>query len=217
MTNELQFFDAAKAALAKAVKVDEVKKIHDMAAAKEAAAKIAKDKSLEADAVEIRMRAERRLGELMEQQKKSFGLNKGGGDQRSKHRDSKKPGGNANATLAEAGIDKNLANRARKARNPSDEEFEATISAAKERVTTLPIKPEVANKESKPEKVVMIGSAVDQCVDKVRATIEDTLRRLKRGKAKDEKLLALFAALKELIEELKPKTLPTAEPSAQIR
>jgi hypothetical protein len=37
------------------------------------------DKNLEADANEIRMRAERRLGELMDEQKETFGLNKGGG------------------------------------------------------------------------------------------------------------------------------------------
>src|SRR6516225_5270577 len=112
MGNNLQFYNAAKAALAKAVKVDEVTKIHGKAAAMKAAAKVAKDKSLEADAAEIRIRAERRLGELMAEQKKTVGFNKGGGDKKSKHRDSKKPG-DAKPTLAEAGIDKTMAHRAR--------------------------------------------------------------------------------------------------------
>jgi hypothetical protein len=136
---ELQFYDAAKAALSKAVKVDEVKQIHDKAAAYKAAAKIAKDKTLEADAAEIRMRAERRLGELMDQQKKTVGLNKGGGDKRSKHRDSKKPG-DAKPTLAEAGIGKNLAQRARTAAKPSDQEFEQKVAADKEQIKSPPLK-----------------------------------------------------------------------------
>jgi hypothetical protein len=82
MTNELQFYDAAKAALAKAKQVDEVKKIHDKAAAYKAAAKVAQDKTLEVDAAEIRMRAERRLDELMKDQKATVGLNKGGREAR---------------------------------------------------------------------------------------------------------------------------------------
>src|SRR5438067_3244317 len=83
MTNELQFYNEAKAALAKAVRVDEVQKIHNKAAAMKAAAKVANDTKLEADALEIRERAERRLGQLMEEQKKTVGLNKGG---KSEHR-----------------------------------------------------------------------------------------------------------------------------------
>jgi hypothetical protein len=42
-----------------------------------AAARIAKDKQLEIDASEIRMRAERRLGEMLVEQKQGEGLNKG--------------------------------------------------------------------------------------------------------------------------------------------
>jgi hypothetical protein len=134
MSNELQFYNEAKAALAKAKQVDEVKQIHDKAAAIKAATKVAKDKDLEADAHEIRVRAERRLGELMEQQKQTEGFNKSGGDQRSDHRDSAKPGGNAKPTLAEAGINKNLAHRARAAAKPSDQEFEQKVTAEKEQI-----------------------------------------------------------------------------------
>jgi hypothetical protein len=52
-------------------------------------------------------RAERRLGEMMAAQKETVGLNKGGGDQRSDHRVSKKP--SDKPTLADA--DKNFAKR----------------------------------------------------------------------------------------------------------
>jgi len=146
MTTELQFYDAAKAALAKAVKVDEVKKIHDKAAAVKAAARIAMDKTLEADAAEIRMRAERRLGQLMEQQKQTVGFNKGG---KSEHRNrvKTKPG---KVTLTEAGIDKNLAQQARTAAKPSDQEFESKVAAEKEYITAP--KPVTVSEKPKPKK-----------------------------------------------------------------
>jgi N6-adenosine-specific RNA methylase IME4 len=61
-------YDAACQALAEAKRVDEAKDIRDMAIAVQAYARQAQNKDLEADAVEIRMRATRRLGQLMEQQ-----------------------------------------------------------------------------------------------------------------------------------------------------
>jgi hypothetical protein len=52
--------------LEKAVKMDEVKTIRDKAVAMEVYAYQAKDKELVGYAIEVRERAERRLGELME-------------------------------------------------------------------------------------------------------------------------------------------------------
>jgi hypothetical protein len=104
-------YDAACRALAEAKAVDEVKSIRATAEAMRAYAKQADNRQMELDAAEIRIRAERRLGELMAAQGETVGKAIGArepGTARGTTRVENKP-----ASLAEAGIDKNLAHRAR--------------------------------------------------------------------------------------------------------
>ncbi len=78
MTVLLAKYEAARRALAEAVAVDEVKAIHDHAEALRHAARIAGDKQLEIQAAQIRFRAQRRFGELMEAQHAAGKVARGG-------------------------------------------------------------------------------------------------------------------------------------------
>lgn len=126
MTTELARYDAACQAVAAAKSVDEVQEIRAQADAMRAYGKQAKNRQLEIDAAEIRIRAERRLGELMEAQKGAVGVARGArepGTQRGATRVESKP-----ASLTEAGIDKNLAHRARTYAAVPKEQFEHLLS-----------------------------------------------------------------------------------------
>jgi N6-adenosine-specific RNA methylase IME4 len=121
-------YDSACRALAEARSVDEVKHIRDTAIAMAAYAKQAKNRELEADAVEIRMRATRKLDQLRQAQKATVGLAKGGKPYQ------RKPTGLADspvATLAQQGIDKTLAHQARVLGRLSEPDFERKVADAR--------------------------------------------------------------------------------------
>jgi N6-adenosine-specific RNA methylase IME4 len=119
-------YDAACRAVAECKTVDEAKDYRDMAVAMAVYARQARNKDLEADAVEIRMRATRRLDQLRRAQKATVGLAK---NQYAGLSENPAP------TLASQGIDKNLADQARKLGALSDQRFETAVTDARERVT----------------------------------------------------------------------------------
>jgi len=112
--------------------VDEVKDIRDKAVAMAAYARQAKNRDLEADAVEIRMRATRRLDQLRQVQKETVGLNQGAVPGKTGLRSN--PVLDPRPTLASQGIDKNLAHQARLLGALSDEKFEAVVADARDKV-----------------------------------------------------------------------------------
>jgi hypothetical protein len=127
---ELVKYDAACRALAEARSADEVKHVRDIAMAIRLCAKQAKNKDLEADAFELRSRAEKRLGDMIKAQKETIGLNKGtagqgrpalGGSSDEPPKKDDRP------TLAEAGIPKSLSSKAQKLSNIPLVKFEQMI------------------------------------------------------------------------------------------
>jgi phage N-6-adenine-methyltransferase len=129
MNTELVKYDAACTALAEARTTDEVKLIRDKAEAMRAYARQAKNKRMEVDAAEIRLRAERRLGELIKLQKETVGLAQG-------KRTDLVPEAHhvGKPTLADAGIDKKLSSRAQKLAAVPDDKFEETLGEWRERI-----------------------------------------------------------------------------------
>jgi len=113
----------ARRAIAAAARYDEVKKIRDQSIAMGVYAFQCKDRELVVFATEMRKRAERRLGELMENLRKAGQLAEGTRGSKVKGaRVSKKP------TLASQGIEKSLADRARKAAAMPEEKFEQSVA-----------------------------------------------------------------------------------------
>lgn len=133
-SNGLVRYESACRALAAAKDADEVQHIRNAADAMRAAARIAKNKQLETDAAEIRIRAERRLGELIKAQKESVGLNQGAKAGKTGHKGV--PVLDDRPTLAAAGIDKNLSSRAQKLAAVPSQEFEQEIVEWRERVSS---------------------------------------------------------------------------------
>ena len=127
--NILVKYDAACKALAIAKTADEAKDIHDKADAMRIYARQAKNRGLEVDAAEIRIRAERRLGELIKLQKNTVGLNVGG---RPKTGAAEVPV--FQPTLADVGIDKKMSSRAQKLAAVPEQRFEGMLGGWRERV-----------------------------------------------------------------------------------
>jgi N6-adenosine-specific RNA methylase IME4 len=124
-------YDAACRALAEAKSVDDVKDIRDRSEAMRAYAKQAKNKQLEVDAAEIRIRAERRLGEMIAGQRVTVGLSEGG---RPKKTPSVEEVVFSRPVLAEAGIDHKLSARAQKMAAVPEAEFESMVGEWRDRV-----------------------------------------------------------------------------------
>lgn len=117
-------YEAARTALAEAHRVDEVKDLRDKAEAMAAYARQARDTELVQYATEIKVRAERRCGELLRDSAENGERNTGG-----------KPSNDTTVTvLADLGITRDQSSRYQKLAAMPDEQFEVAIATAKENV-----------------------------------------------------------------------------------
>lgn len=119
-------YDAARRALAEAKSVDEVISIRNEMEHVKLYGKQVKDRTLIAEASEIQVRAERRLGEILLEAEKT-GLIRPG-------RPRKNPTETEGFTLKEAGIDHKTSAKAQKTASISERAFEAMVTQMRERI-----------------------------------------------------------------------------------
>jgi N6-adenosine-specific RNA methylase IME4 len=115
-------YDAAKRALSEAHRVDEVKEIRNKALAMQEYARQAKDGQMIEWATDIRMRAERRAGQLLIEMRESGQRASGGGDLRKE---------SPPATLSEIGVTNTQSSRWQKLAALDDQAFEQRAKVAK--------------------------------------------------------------------------------------
>lgn len=124
MTAQLIRYEQARTALAEAHRVDEVKDIRDKAEAMAAYARQAKDSELIQYATEIKVRAERRCGELLATTEKNRGA-QGIGKSAVERSDSTPP------TLSEMGLTRDESSRYQQLAAMPAEHFETAVATAK--------------------------------------------------------------------------------------
>lgn len=143
MTESLSLirYEAARAALAEAVSVDEVQEVRGAARQIKAYARIAKDKRLMADAASLQMRAERKLGVLIRSAMETgqLGIGRpaksnviGTPDPDQENGSSEEPF--TRTTLSEAGIDKKLSMKAQTWARMGDDEFDAKLAEVRDKI-----------------------------------------------------------------------------------
>ena len=119
-------YEAARSALAEANSIDEVKNIRDKAEAMAAYARQAKDTAMVEWATEIKVRAERRCGEML---KKS--AENGERATRQIHRGSMSHDTTCPPTLTDLGITRDESSRYQKLADLPEKHFETAIAVAK--------------------------------------------------------------------------------------
>ena len=125
MPVDLTHYDAACRELEEAVAVDEVKGILDKTVAIEAYARQVKDHGLEIKAAKIRVRAERRIGQLTAEMRREGLLHRGRHEEKPKSSNGELL---ERVMLRDLGIDKKLSLKARRLAELPDEQFEGLLT-----------------------------------------------------------------------------------------
>jgi len=130
-------YDRARAALAEAVRIDQVLPLRDEVEHIKLYARQIRDRALMADAAEFQLRVERRLGTLIVAAKEAGQIAEGR-PRKSAAAPAAENGSEqepfTRVTLAEAGVDKKLSATAQKHASISEQAFEAMVAATRERV-----------------------------------------------------------------------------------
>jgi N6-adenosine-specific RNA methylase IME4 len=124
---QLALYNTASRALAEAVRVDEAKSIRDKAVAMQVYARQARDRSLIENATELRMRAERRAGELLAEMEKNKGALPGKTGRKGK------PVLDPTPKLSDLGVSKTQSSRWQRFAALDVETFESRIISARKK------------------------------------------------------------------------------------
>ena len=190
-------YEAARKALAEAHRVDEVKSIRDKAEAMRVYAQQAQNTEMQNMAAEIRLRAERRAGELLKEMEetgqRSAGADKSAGPGRGKKpvvandRFSKPP------TLPELGITRDQSSKWQKVAAIPEEKFEATIASAREKqeeITTAAILRSAASNGAVLTTMSRRSESAVILVE-IMSAVKNWSRRWPSGKSKEQLILQL--------------------------
>lgn len=129
-TQQLSPYDNAKYWIAQYESVDDVKDYMDKAAAVEQYAKRANDMEMEVKAAKARIRAERRMGQLLSDMDMAKGVTMAGSSDGLNPRwSSESTAEESPKTLSELGVTKNQSSRAQKLANVPEEKFEEALEA----------------------------------------------------------------------------------------
>ena len=141
VVTQLIRYDAACRAIAAAKSVDEAKAIHDKAEALRVYYRQANNREMEANCAEIRIRAKRRAGELIIEQKQTVGLNRGtaGKGRPVKGGSAKAPPKDLRPTLREIGVkDKKFSTSAQALAKIAPKQFDVRLERLKKDMVTSP-------------------------------------------------------------------------------
>ena len=190
MSGDLTKYNAAKKALAEAVRIDEVKDIRDKATAMRIYTMQAKDRVLIDRATEIRLRAERRAGELLRDMEKNKGT-RGEGRPKLGGRDDRPPK-DPTPTLADLNIKKSQSSQWQKLADLPKDDFEAIVTKAQHKATDAvdraqqpKPKPKPKSKPEAKRKPAGNGDGSDviaACVAEVRASVRAAVAKLEISK-----------------------------------
>lgn len=208
---ELVRYDAARKALAEARKIDEVKEIKDKAEALRHYARQAQDKQMETWAAEIKLRAQRRLGEMSAKLEKAPG--EGG------HNRKALPNGGKSvkaATLKKAKVSTSEAHRCEQIASIPEEEFDEHIEKIKEK-GNVPYAQQVVRqfapkrKQKQVAKEYKDNTAALKKLDKYPVLYVDPPWQYEHGISLSRDIETKYGTMS--FEQLKALKLPAADPS----
>jgi hypothetical protein len=175
VSTQLVRYEAARSALAECQRIDEVKDIRDKAEAMAAYARQAKDTELIQYATEIKVRAERRAGEMLTTsgQTGARASKSDAGKRSAQVRwGSKSDDATSKPTLSEMGITKDQSSRWQSLAAMSDEHFETAVATAKDTAGEVTTAFMLRAAKGRPQARPKTGPKADAMRDELRAAKE---------------------------------------------